>query len=120
MTGHPHASDCAFCRIAARELPATIVYASDQVVAFRDRNPQAPTHILIIPKDHVASVAEITEEYGPVLVEMMETAVHLARAEGIDEGGWRLVANTGSDAGQSVFHLHLHLLGGRRMGWPPG
>jgi histidine triad (HIT) family protein len=120
MTRHPHASECAFCRIAARELPAAIVYASEQVVAFRDRNPQAPTHILIIPRDHIASVNELNEEYGPVLSEMMETAGHLARAEGIDESGWRLVANTGPNAGQSVFHLHLHLLGGRRMGWPPG
>jgi histidine triad (HIT) family protein len=120
MTDHPHASECTFCRIAARELPASIVYASDDVVAFRDANPKAPTHILIIPTDHITSVAEVTEAYGPVLVEMLEVAGHLARAEGIDETGWRLVANTGPDAGQSVFHLHLHLLGGRRMGWPPG
>jgi histidine triad (HIT) family protein len=120
MTDHPHATDCPFCRIAARELPASIVYASDAVVAFRDANPQAPTHILIVPKDHIASVGDITEEYGPVVVEMLEAARHLARAEGIDESGWRLVTNTGSDAGQSVLHLHFHLLGGRPMGWPPG
>jgi histidine triad (HIT) family protein len=120
MTDHPYASDCVFCRIAAHELPASIVYASDGVVAFRDANPQAPTHVLIIPRDHLATIGDVTEEYGPVLVEMVEAAGHLARAEGIDETGWRLVANTGPDAGQSVFHLHLHLLGGRRMAWPPG
>ncbi len=109
-----------FCRIAAREEPAEILHVSDHVVAFRDANPKAPTHVLLIPKEHLASVAEIEDGHGPMLAELLQAAVHLARAEGIDRRGWRLVTNVGPDAGQSVHHLHFHLLGGRRMGWPPG
>ena len=105
-----------FCRIAAREAPAEIVRESDRVIAFRDLNPQAPTHILLIPKDHVASVAELGADHGDLLVDMMQAATQLARAEGIDDSGWRLVTNVGPDAGQTVFHLHFHLLGGRPMG----
>ena len=111
---------CLFCRIAAREIPADIVRESDGVVAFRDVNPQAPTHILLIPKEHVASVAELGDHHGDVLADIMQAASQLARAEGIADSGWRLVANVGPDAGQAVFHLHFHLLGGRQMGWPPG
>lgn len=113
-------TSCLFCRIAAREIPADIVRESDGVVAFRDVNPQAPTHILLIPKEHVASVAELGDHHGDVLADIMQAASQLARAEGIAESGWRLVANVGPDAGQAVFHLHFHLLGGRQMGWPPG
>lgn len=113
-------TSCLFCRIAAREIPADIVRESDGVVAFRDVNPQAPTHILLIPKEHVASVAELGDHHGAVLADIMQAASQLARAEGIAESGWRLVANVGPDAGQAVFHLHFHLLGGRQMGWPPG
>lgn len=113
-------TSCLFCRIAAREIPADIVRESDGVVAFRDVNPQAPTHILLIPKEHVASVAELGDHHGNVLADIMQAASQLARAEGIAESGWRLVANVGPDAGQAVFHLHFHLLGGRQMGWPPG
>lgn len=120
MTEREQLSECLFCRIAAREIPADVVYDSDDVVAFRDINPQAPTHVLIIPKRHVATVAEVTDQDGGVLVEMMQTAGRLAHADGVDASGWRLVANTGADAGQSVQHLHFHLLGGRRLGWPPG
>lgn len=113
-------TSCLFCRIAAREIPADIVRESDGVVAFRDVNPQAPTHILLIPKEHVASVAELGDHHGDVLADIMQAASQLARAEGIGESGWRLVANVGPDAGQAVFHLHFHLLGGRQMSWPPG
>jgi histidine triad (HIT) family protein len=113
-------ASCLFCRIAAREIPADIVRESDRLVAFRDTNPQAPTHILIIPKEHIGSIAEIEDGHGEMLADVAQAAAHLATTEGIDEGGWRLVTNRGADAGQTVFHLHFHLLGGRPMGWPPG
>ena len=113
------ASNCLFCRIGAREVEADIVHESDNVVAFRDINPQAPNHILLIPKDHIESVAVLTSGQAKLLAEIMETATHLARAEGL-ENGWRLVTNVGPDSGQSVPHLHFHLLGGRRFRWPPG
>jgi histidine triad (HIT) family protein len=113
-------TSCIFCRIAAREIPADIVRESDLLVAFRDTNPQAPTHILLIPKEHITSIAEIEEGHGDLLVDIVKAATHLAKAEGISESGWRLVTNVGPGAGQSVFHLHVHLLGGRPMGWPPG
>jgi histidine triad (HIT) family protein len=109
-------TSCIFCRIAAREVPADIVRESDLLVAFRDTNPQAPTHILIVPKEHIASIAEIEEGHGDLLVDITKAATHLAKVEGIDESGWRLVTNVGADAGQSVFHLHVHLLGGGPMG----
>ncbi len=112
-------SDCVFCRIAARELPAEILHETERVVAFRDLDPKAPTHVLLVPKEHLASIAEVGEHHGDMLVDLAEAATHLARTEGLD-GGWRLVTNVGPDAGQSVPHLHLHLLGGRRMTWPPG
>jgi len=114
------ASDCLFCKIGEKEIPADIVHATDRVAAFRDIHPKAPTHILIIPRDHLESIAELGADHGELLTEMMETAVHLAKAEGIDRTGWRLVTNVGPDAGQSVQHLHFHLLGGRPMRWPPG
>lgn len=113
------ASDCLFCKIVEGEIPADIVHRSDHVVAFRDVNPQAPTHVLLIPTDHIESAALVTDDQGDVLAEMMQVATHLAEAEGLG-GGWRLVTNVGPDAGQSVLHLHFHLLGGRGMGWPPG
>jgi histidine triad (HIT) family protein len=113
-------TSCLFCRIAAREIPADIVRESDRLVAFRDTNPQATTHILIIPKEHIASIADIDAEHGDLLADIAQAATQLAKAEGIDESGWRLVTNVGPDAGQSVFHLHVHLLGGRPMSWPPG
>jgi histidine triad (HIT) family protein len=113
------ASDCLFCKIGAGEIPADVVHSSDHVVAFRDINPQAPTHILIIPKDHIESAAVITDEHGDLLAELVQTAAHLAEAERLTSG-WRLVTNVGPNAGQSVLHLHFHLLGGRGMGWPPG
>ena len=111
---------CIFCKIAAREIPAEIVRESDRVVAFRDTNPQAPTHLLLIPKEHIPSLADVGDGHGDLLADIAQAATQLAHAEGIAESGWRLVTNVGPGAGQTVFHLHFHLLGGRGMGWPPG
>jgi histidine triad (HIT) family protein len=113
-------SDCPFCKIVRGEVPADVVHSSDNVVAFRDINPQAPTHFLLIPKEHIESAASIQEDHGKLLAEIVQSAAHLADAEGIDRSGWRLVTNVGPNAGQSVLHLHFHLLGGRPMRWPPG
>jgi histidine triad (HIT) family protein len=112
-------ADCLFCRIAAGEIPATSVHEDDLVVAIRDLHPQAPTHVLVLPREHVASAADLTDASGPLLGRLFAVAADIARREGLD-GGWRLVTNVGPDAGQSVAHLHLHLLGGRPMSWPPG
>lgn len=112
--------DCVFCRIVEGEHPAEIVHKDDEVVAFRDENPQAPTHILIVPREHIDSVRAIKDRHGGVLAGMFQVAEHLAKSEGVDRTGWRVVTNVGPDAGQSIYHLHLHLLGGRAMGWPPG
>jgi histidine triad (HIT) family protein len=114
------ADQCLFCRIVAGEIPAKIAAQDDQVLAFHDINPGAPTHILIIPRAHLASVDAMTEEHAPVLVRMVQTAQRLAREVGADAAGYRLVFNHGPDAGQSVAHVHMHLLAGRQMGWPPG
>jgi histidine triad (HIT) family protein len=113
-------TSCPFCRIVAGEEPAEVLHATDTVLAFRDLRPQAPTHILLIPKEHVEDLREIDHGHGDMLVDIVKAAAHLAETEGIGESGWRLVANVGPDAGQSVFHLHFHLLGGRPMAWPPG
>ena len=112
--------DCLFCRILAGGIASKKVYEDEHTLAFEDINPQAPTHILLIPKEHVASLEDVTDEHGAMLSDIAQAAAHLARTEGIDQTGWRLVTNVGPDAGQSVFHLHFHLLGGRPMGWPPG
>jgi histidine triad (HIT) family protein len=114
------APDCLFCRIAAGEVPADVVHDGERLLAFRDINPQAPVHLLVIPKQHVASLADAEDEHGGVLGELLLLARDLAFAEGIAEAGFRTVMNTGRDGGQSVGHLHLHLLGGRSLGWPPG
>jgi histidine triad (HIT) family protein len=113
-------AQCIFCKIAEHGIPSDIVHETDTVVAFRDTNPQAPTHILLIPQDHIEDMRAITDDHGGILADVVQAAAHLAQAEGIDETGWRLVANVGPDAGQSVFHLHFHLIGGRKMSWPPG
>jgi histidine triad (HIT) family protein len=114
-------TDCIFCRIAAGDIPATIVDRTDQAVAFRDLDPKAPTHILVIPVQHVSAARDATGDEGARLLgHLIQLATRVARAEGLDAGGYRLVTNTGPDAGQSVAHLHVHLLGGRSMTWPPG
>src|SRR5919206_3308812 len=111
---------CIFCRIVSGEIPGDVVHSGESVLAFRDLNPGAPTHLLLIPKAHVRDLTEIGEEHGAMLAELVQAAAHLAETEGVADSGWRLVANVGPDAGQSVFHLHFHLLGGRSMAWPPG
>ncbi len=114
-------NDCVFCRIASGEIPATIVKRTPEAVAFRDLNPQAPVHVLVIPTQHVDSAAQATGDAGEALLgKTMRLAVEVAHDLGLDGPGYRLVANTGVDGGQSVPHFHLHLLGGRRMDWPPG
>lgn len=113
-------ADCIFCKIVAKEVPADIVAETELVVAFRDINPQAPTHVQIIPKRHVAHIAGFdAASDGDWLSALFEVANDIARAEGLDKG-FRLVINNGPLAGQSVFHVHLHILGGRQLGWPPG
>lgn len=113
-------TDCPFCRIAAGEIAAELVFKNDAVVAFRDINPQAPTHILIIPRRHIATINDIGENDRELLGEMYLVAAQLARQEGFAEDGYRVTMNCNEGAGQTVFHIHLHLLGGRRFGWPPG
>jgi histidine triad (HIT) family protein len=110
--------DCLFCKIIAREIPATIVAEDDHCLAFRDINPQAPTHILVIPKEHLPSLNQMTDP--AVAGRVLAFARDLAVKEGIAERGYRVVINTNAEAGQTVFHLHAHLLGGRAQGWPPG
>jgi histidine triad (HIT) family protein len=112
--------ECLFCSIAAGDQQADVVHTSDNVVAFRDVNPQAPTHILIIPKEHIESARALTGKHAALLSEIFQAAAHLAKANDVDRSGWRLVTNVGAGAGQSVHHLHFHLLGGRQMRWPPG
>jgi histidine triad (HIT) family protein len=112
------ANDCLFCRIVRKEIPANIVAEDEQCLAFRDINPQAPVHVLVIPRAHVASLNDVTD--GTVVGRMHTFAARIARAEGLAERGYRTVINTNADAGQTVFHIHLHILGGRHMSWPPG
>lgn len=107
--------DCLFCRMASGEIPVEKLHEDDLVFAIRDISPRAPTHVLVIPVAHVASAAEVTDADAPLLARLVEVAGGIAKREGLD-GGWRLVSNVGPDAGQSVPHLHVHLLGGRRLG----
>jgi histidine triad (HIT) family protein len=111
---------CIFCKIAAGTIPASVVHASERLVAFRDIDPKAPVHILVIPREHLGSLDAADERHGALLGEILLLARRLARDEGIAERGYRTVINTGAEGGQSVDHLHLHLLGGRGLGWPPG
>ena len=113
-------ADCLFCKIARRQAPAQILLQNDTVTAFRDVHPQAPTHVLVIPNQHVGSAAEIGPGNGALLAAMITAANQVAAQEGVDESGYRLVFNVGPDAGMAVPHLHLHVLGGRRLAWPPG
>jgi histidine triad (HIT) family protein len=111
--------DCLFCRIVSGEVPATLVRDSATTVAFRDINPQAPVHVLVIPKTHVPNVGELAASEPQLLADVLRETVEVARAEGIADG-YRVVFNTGAGAGQTVFHVHAHVLGGRSMTWPPG
>lgn len=111
-------ADCLFCRIVRKEIPASIVAEDEHSVAFRDIGPQAPTHVLVIPRQHVSTLDDVED---PLLVgRLMTMAAEIARQEGIVEGGYRTVVNTNANGGQTVFHLHVHVLGGRRLTWPPG
>ena len=112
--------DCLFCKIIKREIPATIVYEDDQLVAFNDINPQAPLHALIVPKRHIASVNALTPADDALIGAMARCAAKLAADRGYADHGFRTVINTNTDAGQTVFHIHMHVLAGRRLGWPPG
>ena len=112
-------ADCLFCKIAAKELGSEAVYETDNTLAFKDINPAAPVHVLVIPKRHIASAQELTASDGGLLGELFETIAAVASGAGVDRG-YRLVTNIGADAGQSVDHLHFHVLGGRSMSWPPG
>jgi histidine triad (HIT) family protein len=116
----PADPDCLFCTIAAGDIPSTKVHEDDVIFAFRDIAPRAPTHILVIPRDHIASAADLTEADGPMLGRLFGTIAEIARGEGIADDGYRLVSNVGRWGGQTVDHLHIHLLGGRAFEWPPG
>ena len=113
-------SDCIFCKIVAGEIPSTVVYETDEILAFRDINPQAPTHVVMIPKAHHPDVASLADREPALAGALLAAAGEVARQEGVAESGYRVVFNTGPEAGQSVFHVHLHLLGGRAIAWPPG
>ena len=113
-------ADCLFCAITAGELPSTEVLSTDLVYAFRDLTPVAPTHVLVVPREHIVDATEIGTGHGDLLVEMLDAGRQIARAEGLEERGYRLVLNVGPDSGNTIAHLHLHVLGGRQLGWPPG
>ncbi|HKT33236.1 MAG TPA: histidine triad nucleotide-binding protein [Nitrospira sp.] len=113
-------ADCLFCKIAQKAIPAKIVYEDEHTLAFDDINPQAPVHSLIIPKEHVAAVQDCRDRHPNLLAQLLITCTNVAKQKGLAESGYRIVTNTGRDAGQTVFHLHLHVLGGRHLAWPPG
>ena len=113
-------NDCLFCKMIAGEIPCDIVYENESVFAFRDIDPKAPTHILLIPKKHIRSINELGESERNLAGELLLTAKKIAKDEGIDKSGFRTIFNTNSDGGQTVFHIHMHILGGRKMAWPPG
>ena len=113
-------ADCLFCRIVRREIPARIVFENERLLAFDDIRPQAPVHFLLVPKDHFASLNEAPGGSEALLGEILLRAREVARAKGVGESGYRVVLNTARDSGQEVFHIHFHVLGGRRLGWPPG
>lgn len=112
--------DCLFCKIAAGEIDADVVDEGEDWIAFRDIDPQAPTHVLVIPREHVPRADDLTAEHDRLVGRLFRAATGVAESEGIVEPGYRLVMNSGEGAGQSVFHIHLHVIGGRAMGWPPG
>lgn len=110
--------NCIFCKIINREIPSDIVYEDDKIIAFKDVNPVAPVHVLIIPKEHIASAMDITEENAPVAAHIFNTAKKIAEIMGIEKSGFRIVNNCGENAGQTVFHMHFHLIGGKTLLWP--
>ena len=113
-------ADCLFCKIVAGQIPATIVFQDDHVVAFKDITPRAPTHVLIVPRRHIASLNDLVADDDALVGEMVRAAATIASKEGLADRGYRTVFNCNADAGQTVFHIHLHLIGGRRLAWPPG
>jgi len=113
-------STCLFCRIIAGEIPASIVYQDERLVAFNDIHPQAPTHVLVVPREHIATLNELDPAHDALMGEMVRRAATIASDRGHAARGYRSVFNCNADAGQTVFHVHLHLLGGRSLGWPPG
>jgi len=113
-------SDCIFCRIASHEIPSTIVYEDEQMIAFEDIDPQAPVHVLIVPKTHVRNLSEVKENEADLLDLLLLTARHVAALMHIEHSGFRVILNCNPEGGQTVYHLHAHVLGGRRMNWPPG
>ncbi len=113
-------ADCLFCKIVSGEIPGAVVYQDDRLVAFKDINPQAPMHVLIVPRRHIATLNDLTDKDDGLVGEMIRRAAALAKEHGHADSGYRTVLNCNEGAGQSVFHIHLHVLGGRRMGWPPG
>ena len=112
--------DCLFCKIIAREIPASIVYEDERLIAIKDINPQAPTHLLLVPKRHIPTLNDLADGDDQIVGELVRRAAAIAKDQGIDAGGFRTVFNTNRDAGQTVFHIHLHLIGGRSLSWPPG
>ncbi|HHM04902.1 MAG TPA: histidine triad nucleotide-binding protein [Gammaproteobacteria bacterium] len=113
-------SDCLFCKMVAGEIKPDVVYEDDDVLAFKDINPQAPVHVLVVPKQHIATLNDLKLEHGPLVGRLYLAAKRVAEEQGIATEGYRTLINCNEAAGQTVFHLHLHVLGGRRMGWPPG
>lgn len=113
-------SDCLFCKIVSKKIPAKLVHEDEHTVAFDDINPQAPVHTLVIPKRHVAAVQDLGANDRALLGQLLLSCTNVAKQKGLAESGYRIVANTGRDGGQTVFHLHFHIMGGRHMGWPPG
>ncbi len=113
-------ADCLFCKIIKKEIPSNIIYEDDLMIAFDDINPKAPIHKLIIPKEHIETINDLTPENNVLIGKMTQTAKNLAKKFNIDETGYRLVFNCNANAGQEVYHIHLHLLGGRQFAWPPG
>jgi histidine triad (HIT) family protein len=113
-------NDCLFCKVVARSIPAIIVHETDKTLAFRDINPRAPVHVLVIPKEHIDSLLTLEARHAAVLADIHLTVQAVARQEKVSESGFRLVVNNGKDSGQAVGHLHYHVLAGRKLGWPPG
>lgn len=113
-------SDCLFCKMIAGDIPTDVVYQDDDVFAFRDINPQAPLHVLIVPKNHIATINDLQSDHAQLIGKLFLAAKKIAADEGVSEPGYRTVINCNAEAGQTVFHIHLHLLAGRQMSWPPG